>query len=62
MYNTKISRKQGGDVLDVKTGGKITANGTQAAHIANPTDLATSITAINAILVALEGVGITAAS
>lgn len=34
----------------------------QAAHIANPTDLASAITAINAILVALENKGILASS
>lgn len=33
----------------------------QAAHITDPTDLAESIVAINAILVALENIGITAA-
>lgn len=61
-YNTKIRLLQGGDTLDVSPGGKFTADGAQAAHIATPTDLATSITAITAILVALENLGITASS
>lgn len=34
----------------------------QAAHIANPTDLATAITSINALLVVIENIGLTAKS
>lgn len=48
-YNTKVYREQGGDIevidsggsINVKTGGKITANGTQAAAINNLTDSTT---------------------
>ena len=61
-YNTKVYHKLGGDELVVMPGGKITANEVQAAHIANPTDLATALTAIAALTAALEGVGITAAA
>lgn len=56
---------ESGGELEVKSGGKITAAGTQAAHIA---DIATDAsgteiaTAVNAILAALEGVGVTASS
>jgi len=81
-YNAKVYMKQGGDELVVDTGGKITAAGTQADHIADvaiTTDLTgvdtgTDMTAaqaativadlnsiktkMNAILAALEGVGI----
>ena len=81
-YNAKVYMKQGGDELVVDTGGKITAAGTQANHIADvaiTTDLtgvkdgtymtadqAAAIVAdfnsiktkMNAILAALEGVGI----
>jgi hypothetical protein len=63
----KVRMRAGGDELDVAPGGKITNDGTQAAHIA---DVATAgsataagnATAINAILAALEGVGILASS
>lgn len=61
-YNAKVYMKQGGDEL-VVDGGKITSSGTQASHIA---DIATDAsgteiaTAVNAILAALEGVGIVA--
>lgn len=63
----KVRMRAGGDELDVAPGGKITADGTQAAHIADvPTagsaTAADNATAINAILAALEGVGITASS
>jgi len=66
-YNAKNYVEQGGDVtviggeLNVAAGGKITAAGTQANHIA---DISTTVdgtaiaTAVNAILKALEGVGI----
>lgn len=66
-YNAKNYVEQGGDVtviggeLNVAAGGKITAAGTQANHIADLTDAATGTqiaTAVNAILAALEGVGI----
>jgi len=63
--NCKVYMKQGGDELVVASGGKITAAGTQASHIAdvaNDADGTHLATAINAILAALEGVGITAAS
>jgi hypothetical protein len=71
-YNGKVYRKQGGNELVVESGGKITAAGTQAAHIANATgaaganptqaEYADLVAKFNAVLVALEGVGITAAS
>ena len=60
-YNAKVYMKQGGDELVVDTGGKITAGGTQASAIENLTaqaDSAAIIAAVNAILAALEGVGI----
>jgi hypothetical protein len=51
-YNGKISRKQGGDTIDVKTGGQITFNSSIQGAISNATTAATSslagaITAIN---------------
>lgn len=82
MYNAKVYMKQGGDELVVAEGGKVTADGTQANHIADVavtatltgvdtgtdmtaaqaativTDLTALKTAVNAILAALEGVGI----
>lgn len=61
-YNGKVYRAQGGDELVVDTGGKITAAGTQAAAVADPTDLASALTAIIALRDALKGVGIIAAS
>lgn len=73
-YGPKVYMKQGGDeqvvasggVINVEPGGTIVADGTQAAHIADPTGGATedaeARTAINAILVALENVGILASS
>ncbi len=84
--NCKVYMEQGGDEMVVASGGKITAAGTQASHIADltitadltgvdtgtdmtaaqagalGTDLAAIATKMNAILAALEGVGITAAS
>ena len=66
-YNAKNYVEQGGDVtvvggeLNIAAGGKITAAGTQANHIVDLTDAATGTqiaTAVNAILAALEGVGI----
>ena len=65
MSNTLISRPQGGASLNVATGGRITANGTQAAAIANVTTgggsgSAANATAINSILAALRGVGVIA--
>ena len=62
-YNAKVYMKQGGDELVVNAGGKITAAGTQASAIADLTAVADSaaiIAAVNAILAALEGVGILA--
>lgn len=74
----KVYMKQGGDELVVKSGGKITADETQASHIADAkTDYTTgdldteaeiiaainaANTKLNAALAALEGVGILAAS
>lgn len=76
--NCKVWRPQGGDELRVEDGGKITAAGTQASHIADQkTDYTTgdldteaeqiaafnaTNTAINAILAALEGAGVLASS
>ena len=68
-YNAKVYMEQGGEKLVVNggeisvDGGKITAAGTQANHITDLTaqaDSAAIITAVNAILAALEGVGILA--
>lgn len=62
-YNAKVYMEQGGDELVVNAGGKITAAGTQASAIADLTagaDGAAIATAVNAILAALEGVGILA--
>ena len=59
-YNAKVYMKQGGDEL-VVNGGKITKAGTQASHIADLGDSATGAqiaAAVNAILKALEDVGI----
>ena len=66
-YNAKNYVEQGGDVtviggeLNVAAGGKISKAGTQANHIADITDAASGpeiAAAVNAILAALEGVGI----
>lgn len=69
MANVLISFKQGGAELDIASGGKITDDGTQASHIADVSTTGTwaddddaIIAAINAILAALEGVGILATS
>lgn len=55
-----------GGELNIATGGTITANGTQASVIADPTGGSTTDaearTAINAIIDALQGVGIVATS
>jgi hypothetical protein len=51
-----------GGTLNIQTGGIIAANGTQAAHIIDATDLATALTRISAMLVALENVGIVASA
>lgn len=62
-YNTKIYFKQGGDEMVVASGGKITAAGTQATAIADIGNSASGTeiaTAVNAIIAALEGVGIVA--
>lgn len=67
MSNVKNYIEQGGDVtviggeLNVAAGGKISKAGTQANHIADIGNEATGTqiaTAVNAILAALEGVGI----
>lgn len=67
MANVKNYKEQGGEVqviggeLKIATGGKVTANGTQANHIVDITGSATGAeiaTAVNAILLALENVGI----
>lgn len=66
-YNAKNYVEQGGDVtvvggeLNIAAGGKISKAGTQAKHIADIGNEATGTqiaTAVNAILAALEGVGI----
>ena len=66
-YNAKNYVEQGGYVtviggeLNVAAGGKISKAGTQANHIADIGNEATGTqiaTAVNAILAALEGVGI----
>lgn len=77
-YQGKVYRKQGGDELVVESGGKITAAGTQASavadaetsHALNATFSDTEVeaalddigTKLNAIIAALEGVGILASS
>ena len=70
-YNASNYNKQGGaeaviggvltlaGSINVATGGKITKAGTQAAHIADATDAVTPA-AFNAVLKALEDVGILA--
>lgn len=65
--STGIQMRNGGDELAVASGGRITANGTQAAAIANvPTagaaTAAANATAINAILAAMRGIGVIASS
>lgn len=73
-YQPKVYRKQGGDVqvvasggsIDVESGGKIVAAGTQAANVASITTTGTFSTGIcakiEAMRAAIEGVGITATS
>lgn len=72
-YSPKTYRKQGGDEfvvasggeINVESGGKITAAGTQAAHIANLATGATNAqiaTAFNTLLLVVEGIGATATS
>ena len=71
-YNAKVYMKQGGDelvvdggkitvesggIIDVAAGGMIKAAGTQAAHIADASGTV-SVAAFNAVLKALEDVGI----
>jgi hypothetical protein len=64
-YNVVNYEQQGGDTwvvggsLDIKTGGKLKANGTQASAIANAVG-GDEVAKINAILAALRGVGIIA--
>lgn len=67
MAHVKVHLPQGGNELRVESGGKITAAGTQAANIADvatagSATAAANATAINAIIAALEGVGILASS
>lgn len=68
-FNTKNYKEQGGEKtviggeMQVESGAKITAAGTQAATIADLTDTASGAeiaTAVNAIIAALKGVGIIA--
>jgi hypothetical protein len=66
-YQGKVNRTQGGDALNVDTGGKITANGVQAPAIADISEDAGTFAAgerekFNEILAALRGAGIIAAS
>lgn len=78
-YNAKVysngSDKKvidAGGEIEIKTGGKITAAGTQAAHIADAAaavgaapdkaEFDAVVTKLNAILLALEGAGILASS
>jgi len=71
-YNAKVYMKQGGDelvvdggkitvesggIIDVAAGGMIKAAGKQAAHIADASGTV-SVEAFNAVLKALEDVGI----
>ena len=73
-YSAKVYMKQGGDelvvdggkitvesggIIDVAAGGMIKAAGTQAAHIADASGTV-SVEAFNAVLKALEDVGILA--
>lgn len=55
-----------GNSLGLSASEKVSFHGVtpvvQAAHIANPTDLATALTAVNAILVVLEEKGLTASA
>ena len=71
--SAKIVRTKGGDEIRVNSGGKITNAGTQAATIADvaaltggesPTEAEFNAlaTKFNAVLAALEGVGILASS
>jgi len=62
-YNAKVYRKQGGDELVVEAGGKITKAGVQAGAITKleaGAPNAQIVAAINAIIDALQGVGIIA--
>ncbi len=71
-YSPLVYMQQGGNIqviasggeIKVEAGGQITANGTQASHIANATgnSAATNQARINLILTALENVGILATS
>jgi hypothetical protein len=66
-YQGKVNRTQGGDALNVDTGGKITANGVQAPAIADISETAAEMSIaerekFNAVLAALRGAGIIAAS
>jgi hypothetical protein len=85
-YIAKVYKKQGGDELvvasggaiKVETGGKVTANGTQASHIADAsvahalnatfsdTEVEAALNAlggkVNAIIAVLEGIGAKATS
>lgn len=73
MAHVKVHFPQGGDELRIESGGMITAAGTQASNIADvaaltggesPTEAEFNAlaTKFNAVLAALEGVGILASS
>ena len=67
MAHVKVHLPQGGDSLQIESGGKITAAGTQASAItdaltAGSATAANCATTINSILAALRGVGIVASS
>lgn len=72
-YNSKVHMDQGGAQLSVEsggtinmeTGGKVLANGTQAGAIADTTGSYTMTqmsTTVNSILVALRGAGVIASA
>ena len=75
LYQPKVYKRQGGDVLVVKAGGKIVIQGTgaitasgesKAAHIAALTSSANvsaaQIAKINGIITALQNIGVLATS
>lgn len=72
-FQPKVYKPHGGDSLvvassgsiKVESGGSITADGTQASHIADLATAATNAqiaTAFNSLLVVVEGIGATATS
>lgn len=70
--NAEVLTIENGGAIDVEAGGVITAAGTQAAHIADAaaaadaapdkTEFDALVTKFNAVLAALEGVGVLASS